>query len=178
MPIPFPSDYDDNICYVVAINKALIPLVGGLLKITEKRGFWLSDSDYEQGYNAIVDLESCLMATCLTDLVESNDRVYRLLNTAIFGQLYVVEGIDPLLVSPPIEPAVDLTVLDQDSLMGRLDRLTQLTDNTFNGTETPLYDYVPSVKTQLQAIIDAMGTDDTDIEDIIAKLELLLVAVG
>jgi len=176
--IQFPADYDANVCVVVAINRALVPIVGGLLKITEKRGFWSSAIDYQNGYDAFIALEACLMATCLTDLIEAQDRTYRLLNTAIFGQPYDIVTTDPLVVTPDIQPAVDLTVLDQDSIMGRLDRLTQLTDNSINGTETPLYTYSPSVKELIQGVIDALASDTTDLDGILSQLEIIATLVA
>jgi len=173
----FPVDWRDQPCFVVAIPRPLVPYVGGLLKIMEKRGFWIDDINYERGYAATVELEGCLMATCLNVLLEQNDAIYRLLNTSVFGQIYVTESTDPLVVTPAIEPHVALDVLDQDSIMGRLDRLAQLIDNTINGTETPLYSYTPNVKEQLQTIIDALG-DGTDIATIISDLEAIALLLA
>ena len=174
MPETFPPDWRDQPCFLVAIPRPLVPYVGGLLKILEQRGFWATSGDYMSGYEATVELEGCLMATCLDVLLEKQDALYRLLNTGIFGQLYDVVSTDPLVLDPVIAPAVDLEVFDQDSVMGRLDRLTQLLDNSINGTETPLYSYDPSVKALLQGIIDALGTEDTDLGDILAQLELVV----
>jgi hypothetical protein len=169
----FPEDWRDQPCFVVAIPKPLVPFVGGILKMLEQRGFWLSDTDYLHGYTATTELEECLMTTCLDVLLEKQDALYRLLNTSVFGQPYELITSDPLVVSPDIAPFVDMTVFDQDSIMGRLDRLTQLIDNSINGTETPLYTYDPSVKALLQGIIDALGTEDTDIGDLLTQLELI-----
>jgi hypothetical protein len=58
--------------------------------------------------------------------------------------------------------------------MGRLDRLTQLIDNSVNGTETPLYTYDPSVKALLQSILDAQGSETTDLDGILAQIELVV----
>jgi hypothetical protein len=113
------------------------------------------------------------MATCLSDLLEQNDALYRMVNTALFGVTYSTVTTDPLVVTPPIAPHVTLDVHDQDSLLGRIDRLTQLIDNTINGTETPLYTYDPSVKALLQSIIDALAADDTDLSSILAELEVV-----
>src|ERR1044072_369068 len=136
----FPSDWRDQPCFLVNIPRPLVPYVGGLLKIAEQRGFWASQQDYIDGYTAVVELEECLMSTCLDVLLEKHDEQYRLLNTAIFGVTYATVSEDPLVVTPAIAPHVTLDVHDQDSIMGRLDRLTQLVDNRLGGTETPLYD--------------------------------------
>jgi hypothetical protein len=118
------------------------------------------------------------MSTCLDVLLEKQDALYRLINTGVFGQAYETTSEDPLIVSPGIEPWVTLDVLDQDSIMGRLDRVTQLIDNSINGTETPLYTYDPSVKALLQSVIDALSSDTTDLEGILAQLELIATLVA
>jgi len=147
------------------------------MKILEQKGFWASDTDFSRGYTAAVELEECLMTTCLDALLEQNDALYRLINTAVLGQLYTIESSEPLLVTPAIAPAVDLTILDQDSLMGRIDRLTQLIDNRIAGTETPLYDDLPGIKQQLEAVIAALG-DDTDLATIISDLEAIALLLA
>jgi hypothetical protein len=170
----FPEDWREEPCFIVAMPRPLVPYVGGLLKIMEYRGFWGSDADFLRGYTATVELEECMMATCLSALLEQNDALYRLVNTALLGVEYTTVSEDPLVVTPAIAPHVNLDVHDQDSLMGRIDRLTQLIDNSINGTETPLYSYDPSVKALLQGIIDALGSEDTDLGSILAQLELVV----
>jgi len=173
----FPSDWETQPCFVAVIPKPLVPFVGGMLKIMELRGFWDADS-FNDAYNAVVGVEKCLMATCLDDLIESNNRMYRMLDTALFGTEYTIESENPLIVTPPIPPARLLAYDEQDSLLGRLDRLTQLTDNTFNGTETPLYDYTPDVKTLLASIKDAIEAAGTDDDDMLAALQQIVLLLG
>lgn len=170
----FPEDWREQPCFLVSVPKPLAKYVGGLLKIGENRGFWATDGDYERGYTALMELEGCLMSTCLNVLIEQNEALYRLLNTALLGVAYETTSTDPLVVVPPIAPHVNLDIHDQDSLLGRIDRLTQLVDNSVNGTETPLYDYVPSVKALLQSIIDALSAEDTDLGELLTQLELIV----
>jgi len=174
----FPEDWREQPCFLVSIPRPLVPYVGGLLKIAENRGFWASHNDFARGYIAVTELEACLMRTCLDVLMEKHDALYRLINTVALGQAYTVVTADPLVVTPAIAPAVDLTVLDQDSLMGRIDRLTQLIDNRIAGTETPLYDDTPGIKQQLQAILDAIAADETDLGTVITDLELIIGALA
>lgn len=165
-----PEDWREQPCFLVAIPRPLVPYVAGLLKIAESRGFWGSSLDYSRGYTAVTELERCLMATCLDVLIEQNNAIYRLLNTAVLGQEYIVATEDPLVIEPAIAPFVSLDILSQDSLMGRIDRLTQLVDNRLAGTETPLYDELPGIKQQLEAIIAALG-EGTDLTEVISNLE-------
>lgn len=171
----FPIDWEDQPCYIVSIPRALVPFVGGLLKIAEKRGFWATEEDFQRGYAAVVGLEACLMATCLDVLLQKQDELYRLLNTALLGVAYTTVSEDPLVVTPAIAPHVNLDIHDQDSLIGRIDRLTQLVDNRLAGTETPLYDELPGIKQQLEdliAAVQATGSDDAEI------LETLIGILG
>jgi len=177
MKLQFPADWNEQPCYVVAIPLPLIPFVGGLLKLLEQSGLWLTIDDYERAYTATVELEGCLMATCLTDLIEQQNALYRLVNTALFGATYTLEGTDPLVVTPAIEPFVTLDNLDQDSIIGRIDRLTQLVDNRLAGTDTPLYDETPGIKQQLEAIIAAIG-EGTDLTEVISDLEAIALLLA
>lgn len=174
----FPEDWREQPCFLVSIPRPLVPFVGGLLKIAENRGFWATHDDYGRGYTAVTELESCLMATCLDVLLQQNDAMYRLVNTALLGQAYTVVSDDPLVVTPSINPTVSLDILDEDSLIGRIDRLTQLLDNRIAGTETPLYSDLPGLKQQLQSIIDALAADDTDLGTILTDLELIIGALA
>lgn len=117
------------------------------------------------------------MSTCLNVLIEQNDALYRMLNTALFGVTYATESTDPLVVTPAIAPHVTLDVHDQASMLGRIDRLTQLLDNRIAGTETPLYDDTTGLKQQLQTIIDSLG-DDTDLATIISDLEAIALLLA
>jgi hypothetical protein len=174
----FPEDWRDEPCFLVAVPKALAPFVGGLLKIAENRGFWASDTDYLRGYTAVIEFQECLMTTCLNVLLEKQDDLYRLINTTIMGVAYETVTSDPLVISPAITHFVNLDIHDQDSIMGRLDRLTQLVDNRLAGTDTPLYSDLPGVKQQLQSIIDSLASSDTDLTTVISDLEAIALLLG
>jgi hypothetical protein len=177
MAVPFPSDFDERKCYVVPINVTLIPYVAGMLKMMEMRGFWETEEDYIRGYNEIVALQGCMMATCMDDLLQRQDSLYRLVNTALFGQIYEEVSSEPLIIEPAIEPFVSLDILEQDSMLGRIDRLTQMLDNRLAGTETPLYDQLPGIKQQLEAIIAALE-EGTDLTEVISNLEAIALLLG
>ena len=173
----FPEDWRDQPCFLIATPRPLVPYVTGLVKMLENRGFWASEADYSRGYTAITEWERCAMALCLDVLVEQNDALYRLLNTVLLGVAYTTVSEDPLVVTPAIAPHVNLDIHDQDSLMGRIDRLTQLIDNRIAGTETPLYDQLPGIKQQLETVIAALG-DDTDLATIISDLEAIALLLA
>lgn len=101
----FPNtQYQAADCVLVPINKALIPYVAGALKMYERRGWWATDQDWEYAYNAFAALEIAMAGNCVTDLIESNNRIYRLLDTIFNGAQYAAFG-NPPVISPEI-PAV------------------------------------------------------------------------
>ena len=178
MRITFPVDYADRSCYLVAINASLIPLVAGALRFYEKRGCWISDSDYEQGYYAFAELQACMMQLCLDQLIESNDRLYRMLGTAIYGTTYVVDSTDPLIVSPAIDPTHTLTIESDESILGRMDLHKQLLENALNGTDTPNYSDTPGIRELLANLITAVEAGTAEDTDILAELEAIAVLLA
>lgn len=174
----FPADWRDKPCFLVAVPLPLVPFASGLLRIMEQRGFWASEGDYLHGYTAVMELERCFMSTCLNDLLEGVDRISMRLDTYMVGKEYTVESSDPLIISPALSPIATLDIDNQDSLLGRIDRLTQLTDNSINGTDTPLYSDTNSVKALIQGVIDALAADDTDLEGILSQLEIIAALVA
>jgi len=172
-----PENWRDEPCYLVAVPKPLVPYVGGLLKIAENRGFWASEADFSRGYTAVIELEACLMASCLNDLIAVNQATYRLLDTALFGTVYSGPSEGEGAVTPAIPNYRNLAFDSYDSALGRLARVADVVDNAINGTSTPEYDYSPSVKDQLQAIIDAMG-EGTDLTEVISNLEAIALLLG
>lgn len=173
----FPEDWREQPCFLVTVPRPLVPFVAGLVKMAESRGFWASQEDFQRGYTAIIEWEACLMTTCLDVLLQQNDALYRLVNTALLGVAYTTVTEDPLVVTPAIAPHVNLDIHDQDSLMGRIDRLTQLIDNRIAGTDTPLYDELPGVKQQLEDIIAALG-EGTDLTEVISNLEAIALLLA
>lgn len=169
----FPNDWRDQPCYLVSVPRPLVPYVGGLLRLLELRGFWATEADYIEGYTATIALEACLMATCLDVLLERQDNLYRMLDTALFGTEYTVESENPLVVTPAIAPTHSLAFSDRDSVLGRLSNIADVVDNGLNGTETPVYAYTPSVKDLLQQVIDAIVANAGDDSDLLAELEVI-----
>jgi hypothetical protein len=168
--IAFPTDYDERACYLVAINASLIPYVAGALRFYEKRGSWLTQADYEQGYNAFAHLQACMMKCCIDDLIESNDRLYRMVDTALYGTEYSVDSTDPLVVSPAIEPTHALVIERPDSILGRMEDSRQLLQNALNGTDTPNYSDTPGIRELLANLITAVEAGGASDEDMLAQL--------
>lgn len=178
MKYTFPADYDQRTCYLVAINASLIPIVAGLLRQLEVRGVWETEQDYELGYNAIAELESVFMKLCIDNLIESNDRLYRMLDTAIYGREYAIASLDPLTVEPAINPTHVLLIENQDSILGRMDTQRQLLENALNGTITPQYARPQGARDALDQILLALQEQQTLDPEILAKLAEIALLVA
>jgi hypothetical protein len=160
----------------VAINASLIPLVAGALKHFEERRSWHDDAEYELAYNAFADLQRCFMKCCIDDLLASNDRLYRLIDTAIFGTEYSVISADPVLVvEPAIEPTHSLAIERDESILGRMEDMRQLLQNALNGTDTPLYDRANGVRDLLEQLITAAEAESELDPEMLAKLAEIAV---
>jgi hypothetical protein len=176
------------------VPRRLIPLFCGALSTLENRDVWASDDDWRQGYQWIVETQANLMSGCVDRIVEMQEKTYRLLDTALNGTVYSVTPATSPLPSPPadptkptIEPAIPTApastapqLLTNIALRNRIDRLVDLVDNGFNGTEiAPITSTSqPSVRDNLEAIrllIEANGTNEVDIE---AVLNLILLALA
>jgi hypothetical protein len=173
MKYAFPADYDQRSCYLVPINAALIPIVAGMLRHFEHRGAWLSQDDYERGYNAIAELQACMMRLCVDQLIESNDRLYRMLATAIYGDSFDVVSTDPLDVQPAIAPTHNLAIAHDDSILGRIDSTQQLLINALNGTETPKFDRPIGIRDSLESILAQLQSGESLDPEILAQLQLI-----
>lgn len=175
----FPTDYDGRKCYLVAINASMIPLVAGALKHFEERRSWHSDAEYEQAYNAFAELQACMMKCCIDDLIESNDRIYRLVDTALYGRHYEIVSTDPdFIVEPPVQAAHPLVIENVDSILGRMEDMRQLLQNGFNGTETPLYDREFGVRDLLEQLKVALEAESNLDPDMLAKLGEIAVLLA
>lgn len=104
MQYVFPTTYGER-CYLVPIDASLVPYISAALNKFQTRYVWASDEDYEAGYNAFAQLQSILVNNCLTELVESNNRIYRLLDSALNGTAYSASGDTPPEISPAIPAA-------------------------------------------------------------------------
>lgn len=143
MKYSFPDNYGEE-CIIIALDKALVPLVSGALKPFEQAYTWITDDDYEQGYNAFAQIQAGMANQCIELLIESNRQIYRLLDTALNGASYTA-GPDPekpgkILVSPAIPDAPGNTspaLLPDYGIRPRFERLVNIVDNLSTGTTYP-----------------------------------------
>lgn len=167
MPFTFPDAYGQN-CYLVPIDAALVPLVAGALKLFEQRSIWESEEDYQAGYNAFAELQVCMTGRCIADLVEAQERTYRLLDRALNGTAYVAtpDPIDPLMNPPTITPAipdVPPTTALSPGLLARFERHLRLLDNLSTGRNY---------------FLDAQNPGEPDLDNLVGLRETVTAMQG
>jgi hypothetical protein len=64
----FPAAYGED-CVLVPIDAALVPMVAGALLHFQQRGYWKTESDYQQGYNAFAELQADMAGRCMERLI-------------------------------------------------------------------------------------------------------------
>ena len=136
----FPNNYGIEET-LVPIDLTMIPIICGALEPLEREYNWLTREDYERGYNAIAKVKAAMASATLKDLIESVNRVYRLIDTALNGTEYTyTESNDtpPIITIEPDMPIVPEFVTPAPvysvGLRNRFERLTQLVQNIVVGT--------------------------------------------
>jgi hypothetical protein len=169
MPQRFPDAYGQNGCYLVPLDAALVPHVAGALRRLEERGYWVSDEDHERGYNAIAAVYISMANNCLDELIEAQNRLYRLLDTNLSGTEYLASEINGVITVLPAIPPAPLAPLR--SIHSRLERLEYLLDNAYNGgVYLPDFGDTDSIRDLLRQLITSVQqTDDLD-DDQLARL--------
>ncbi len=101
-----PVAYDPDGAYaLLCIPVSFIPFFRRFFEDLQVRQRWQTREDWYQAYQVFATMESQLMSGCLTDLVESNNRLYRLLDSALNGTVYTADGATPPAVTPEIPAA-------------------------------------------------------------------------
>lgn len=141
--------------FFVFVPSSFIPIWAGTLGELSQRWVWYSDDDWAIAYQIIARLRACMLTCPAKELIEGNNRIYRLLSSAMFGTVWSVASTEPLVIEPSIPDVPDMSL----QLPGNL---AQIQD----------------ARAKLQTIIDSMASDDEDIAAIIqelAKIGVLLV---
>jgi hypothetical protein len=168
MRLSMPDSYPTGVCLLVPIDAALVPIVAGeLLSLQESRR-WVPD-DYESAYRAFAELGAYMTAICAQEIIESNNRLYRLLNTALFGQVYTLVSTEPLLITPDIPAVPDNSIIVPPSLLAVTETTVQVLINSLRGEDTSEFTGT-GIKQQLEEIIAAINATGGLDDDILAQL--------
>lgn len=190
--LTFPDNWRDSNCILVPMHAALVPYVSGALKAYEERFIWSSQADYEQAYNAIAELRAAMQGNdCLKELIESNNRLYRLLDTALNGTNYNVQILLPdgePTINPPIPDVPPQSTTAPNAMRAQLGRLWHLAENTTTGAvyaagagvenapaledERPLRDTIRDAQGLLNAGWFGIGGRPATLADIVTALRI------
>ncbi len=197
----FPLNYGER-CILVPIDAALVPLISGALNKFQSEYIWDTSVDYELGYYAFAELQANLMNNCLQDLVDSNNRLYRLLDTSLNGTAYSATPatspppaapadptrptITPAL--PVVPPATSPAALPVFALRARFERVVNLLDNLATGQQFPAVPAFLSSDalqnnvglreklTEMQGVVNAgwfgIGGQEATLADVVTALRL------
>lgn len=164
-------------CELVTFPVAVVPYALGALEARTPRHIW-AEGSYVRGEQLIRRLQLALLCGGLQELLESNNRLYRMLDTAIFGTGYTVTSTDPLVVVPEIPPQRTMGIYGDDSILGRMEDMRQLLQNALNGTETPNYDRNNGVRDLLEQLVTAIQQTGQLDDDMLNKLAEIAVLVA
>jgi hypothetical protein len=170
-----PPDPPD-VCELAVFPVAVVPYALAALEHRIPKYVWSQDG-YVRGVQLIRSLQMAILCGGLKEITERQDALYRMVDTAIYGRIYMVESTDPLVVSPTIQAVHDLAIEHDDSILGRMEDQRQLLQNALNGTDTPNYDRVDGVRDLLEQIktaIEASGGLDDDMLAKLAEIAVLL----
>lgn len=177
MPYSFPIE-DNTLCTaVVCIDGVMLPIIAGTLSVLEERRVWATDEDHHQGYNAIARMYIDMATNCFQELVEGQDRLYRLLDTALYGRVYEATSIEPLVVSPIIPVVPDLTA-DFPGLLARSAFIAKALNNLSNGTVYTEFPDNRGVKQQLADILAAVQAGQETDPEVMQLLQSIALALA
>jgi hypothetical protein len=171
-----PADPPD-VCELAVFPVAVVPFALGALEYRIPKYVWADDS-YARGVQLIRSLQMAILCGGMKELIESQDRMYRMLGTAIYGTVYEVVATDPeLIVTPIIEPTHLLEIENDESILGRMELMKQLLENGINGTATPNYDRENGIRDLLELIKAAIEAESDIDADMLAKLAEIALAL-
>lgn len=109
----------------------LIPFFRQFFAEMQRRYPWRTREDWYHGYQAFAELEEQLMSGCLQQLIDSNDRIYRLLDSTLNGTQYSESGAG--VISPAIPTTPISTTNATNAMRAHISRIWQLLENDIAG---------------------------------------------
>lgn len=111
----FPSATYQQNCTLLCIDVAFIPFFRLFFSEMQERWRWSTREDWWRSYQVFAEMEEMLMSGCVQQLVEGQNRLYRLLDTSFNGVVYTAT-LDPdtqiTTITPdqPVVPAATVGV--------------------------------------------------------------------
>ncbi len=105
---------------------AVVPFALAALEYRIPKYVWADDS-YARGVQLVRSLQMSLLTGGMQELVEGQNRIYRLVDSAMYGRTYTVETEEPLVIAPEI-PLVPDQTLEPAGLISLVDSLPGILD--------------------------------------------------
>lgn len=169
----FPHDLDPpeppDVCELAIFPVGVVPFALGALEARTTAYTW-SDDGYARGVQLIRSMQMAMLCGGMNELVESNNRLYRLMDTALNGRVYTVDSTEPLLITPAIAD-VPIALDPPAGMVANLDNLPGILDPGwfgYGGHKATIADIVRSLR---------VGNSNTS-SSIVGQLEDILGAAG
>jgi hypothetical protein len=124
-------DLTDAQSALLCVPVPLIPYFRQFFAEMQSRSVWRTRSDWYQGYQAFAEIEEELMTGCMQQLINEQQRMYRLWDTALNGTQYAVAGD---VISPELPAVPPASTSEPNALRAHVGRLMVLAENATNGT--------------------------------------------
>jgi hypothetical protein len=161
---------------------AVVPFALAALESRTVKYVWADEENYQRGVQLIRSLQVALLTGGMQELIESNNRLYRLLDSALYGRQYTQVSVEPLEITPVIPAAPDTTAFPA-GLIDKLEQLPGILDAGWfgiGGRKATIADIVTALRvgkeTDATSIIDGInglldaGSDVTTMADFIEDL--------
>lgn len=175
-----PADPPD-ISELAVFPVAVVPFALAALEYRIPKYVW-ADESYARGVQLVRSLQMSLLTGGMQELVEGQNRIYRLIDSAMYGRVYELESEEPLVIEPEI-PAVPDQTLEPAGLLTMVDALPGILNAGWfgiGGRKATIADVVNALRVgsesqstetidSLQEILGA-GADLSSMGDMIADL--------
>lgn len=158
-----------DVCELAIFPVAAVPYALAALEQRIPKYVW-SQGGYVRGVQLIRSMQMAMLCGGMDALVESNNRLYRLMDSALYGRAYSVTTADPLVITPAI-PDVPLPLDPPAGMVAMLDQLPGILDPGwfgYGGHKATIADIVRSLR---------VGNSNTS-SSIVGQLEDILGAAG
>lgn len=172
------DETDARTVELACFPRQAIPIVVKLLLRRIYRSSFVVEQ-HRTGRDMIVRCIVSLYAACENNTAEAVDRVYRLLDAALYGRVYANAGTPD---EPNIVPAIGLIPnvgeLANESMVARSRQSALAIDNITTGTANDEYTDTRNIRQQLEDILAAIqngdGGNTDDILAVVQQIALLL----
>lgn len=166
-------------CDIVEIDIPLIPFILSMLLDRERKPYWSAESATDARH-ALAESGAKIIMGCAKDIIAEQQRLYRLLEGALYGTTYSVSvGLEPgaePIYSPPIPLLPPIEFVEPGALLTQRTAM-RLLDNLTNATVWPEAPDDRNIRQQLADILAAYETENGLDAEQLAQLVQIVAAL-